>query len=68
MERQRSDWSRTTSFIEAEVALSERVIDAVNNIGIPAACGFNNNEFRLGLDLRRDLPPVIYAIKPSTSG
>ena len=68
MERQRSDWSRTTSFIEAEVALSERVIAVANNIGIPAACGLNNSEFRLGLDLRRDLPPVIYAIKPSTPG
>ena len=26
MERQRDDWSRTTSFIEAEIALSERLI------------------------------------------
>ena len=68
MERQRSDWSRTTSFIEAEVALSERVIAVASNIAIPAACGFNDSQFRLGLDLRRDLPPVIYAIQPSTTG
>ena len=68
MERQRSDWSRTTSFIEAEVALSERVIDVASNIAIPSACGFNDSQFRLGLDLRRDLPPVIYAIKATTTG
>lgn len=68
MERQRSDWSRTTTFIEAEVALSERVIADASKIAIPAACGFSNNDYRLGLDLRRDLPPVIYAIKPSTTG
>lgn len=68
MERQRSDWSRTTTFIEAEVALSERVLTDINKIAIPAACGFDDDEFRLGLDLRRDLKPVIYAIKPSTPG
>jgi len=63
MERQRSDWSRTTTFIEAEVALSERVIGAASNIAIPTACGFSDSQFRLGLDLRRDLPPVVYAIR-----
>jgi prepilin-type N-terminal cleavage/methylation domain-containing protein len=68
MERQRSDWSRTTTFIEAEVALSERVITDASKIAIPTACGFSGNDYRLGLDLRRDLPPVIYAIKPSTTG
>ena len=68
MERQRSDWSRTTTFIEAEVALSERVIGAASNIAIPTACGFSDSQFRLGLDLRRDLPPVVYAIRPSTTG
>ena len=68
MERQRSDWARTTGFIEAEVALSERVIANAANIEIPAACGFSSDAFRLGLDLRRDLPPVIYAVRPSSEG
>lgn len=68
LERQRSDWARTSGFIEAEVALSERVITDASKLNIPAACGFTNAEFRLGLDLRRDLPPVIYAVLPSTSG
>jgi hypothetical protein len=68
MERQRSDWARTSGFIEADVALSERVIDQAANIAIPASCGIRSDEFRLGLDLRRDLPPVIYAVRPSTEG
>jgi prepilin-type N-terminal cleavage/methylation domain-containing protein len=68
MERQRSDWSRTTTFIEAEVALSERVITDASKIAIPTACEFSDGDYRLGLDLRRDLPPVIYAIKESTPG
>ena len=68
MERQRSDWARTTGFIEAEVALSERVIANAANIANPAACGFSTSEFRLALDLRRDLPAVIYAVRPSTAG
>lgn len=67
MERQRSDWSRTTGFLEAEIALSERVLDDETKIATPKSCGFNTGEFRLGLDLRRDLPPVIYAVRPSTS-
>lgn len=68
LERQRSDWARTTGFIEADVALSERVIADAANIAIPSSCGISSDEFRLGLDLRRDLPPVIYAVRPSTAG
>lgn len=68
MERQRSDWARTTTFLEAEIALSEKVSSSEGAIAIPNACGFSSGQFRLGLDLRRDLPPVIYAVKPSTSG
>lgn len=68
MERQRSDWARTTTFLEAEIALSERVTSTESALAIPSACGFQSGQFRLGLDLRRDLPPVIYAVKPSTTG
>jgi prepilin-type N-terminal cleavage/methylation domain-containing protein len=68
MERQRSDWTRTTTFLEAEIALSERVLSTASAISIPSTCGFQNSQFRLGLDLRRDLPPVVYAVKPSTTG
>ena len=65
MARQRNDWARTTKFIEAEVALSEKVY--VHNepftgdlsVAIPSECSLADTEVRLQLDLRRDLPPVI---------
>ena len=71
MERQRNDWSRTTSFIEAEIALSERLINKSSNVLIPSKCTINTtttpSEFRLAIDMRRDLPLVIYAVKASSS-
>ena len=74
LERQRSDWSRTTNFLEAEVALSERVfvpdLTATNPlpVAVPSVCNLSTSEVRLELDLRRDLPPVIYGIKASSNG
>ena len=71
MERQRNDWSRATSFIEAEIALSERLINNSGNVLIPSGCPIDTagtpSEFRLAIDMRRDLPLVIYAVKASTS-
>lgn len=74
MARQRNDWARTSNFIEAEVALSEKVY--VHNepftgdlsVAIPSECSLADTEVRLQLDLRRDLPPVIYSVKASTNG
>ena len=74
LERQRSDWSRTTNFLEAEVALSERVfvpdLGAANPlpVAVPRDCNLSTSEVRLELDLRRDLPPVIYGVKASGNG
>ncbi|MFL2514952.1 MAG: hypothetical protein ACJ0GX_00020 [Parasynechococcus sp.] len=68
MERQRNDWARTTHFIESEIALSERLIKNIDNIIVPSVCDIaeDENEFRLAIDMRRDLPIVIYAVKQST--
>ena len=74
IEQQRNNWTRTTNFIEAEVALSEKVYahDAPFNgdlaITAPSECNLSNTEARLQLDLRRDLPPVIYSVKESAEG
>ena len=65
MERQRNDWSRTTHFIESEIALSERLIRSIDNIILPSSCEISGSEFRLAIDMRRDLPIVIYAVKKS---
>ena len=67
MERQRNDWSRTTHFIESEIALSERLIRSIDNIILPSSCEISGSEFRLAIDMRRDLPIVIYAVKESDS-
>lgn len=74
LERQRSDWARTTSFFEAEIALSEKVFaqappfSSTLPVAVPNACSFSDTEVRMELDLRRDLPPIIYAIKESSPG
>ena len=70
LERQRSDWARTTQFIESEIALSERLIDDDSNINIPSGCNISTtspDEFRFAIDLQRNLPLIIYAVKASTS-
>ena len=74
MEQQRNDWARTTNFIEAEVALSEKVYAHKSpftgnlTISAPTECNLSDQEARLLLDLRRDLPPIIYSVKKSTDG
>ena len=68
LERQRSDWNRTASFLEAEIALSQRVFDDPNQITIPANCNISDSEFRLGLDQFRVLDPVIFGVKASGNG
>jgi len=74
LEQQKSDWLRTTGFIEAEVALSENVyaneapFTSTLAIAVPNECNISSSNVRLQLDLRRDLPPVIYAVESSTSG
>ena len=70
LERQRSDWARTTQFIESEIALSERIISESSNINIPAGCAIStgySGEFRLAIDVQKNLPLIIYAVKTSTS-
>ena len=77
MERQRENWARAATFIEAEIALSERVFDLKTNssaLSIPSECStllgstIENNQLRLGLDQSRLLRPTIYFIKASDNG
>ena len=68
LERQRSDWNRTASFLEAEIALSQRVFDDPSQITIPANCNISETEFRLGLDQSRTLAPVIFGVRASATG
>ena len=63
-QRLRSDWSRTSHFIESEVALSERVITNASLLNL-AQCNptIAAAEFAFGLEVRRDLPPAIYFVR-----
>ena len=67
-ERLRSDWSRTSHFIESEIALSERVLTNPESINLnqctPAIDG--TTEFRFALEIRRDLPPAIYFVRTNS--
>ena len=45
LRRKREEWRLATNFIEAEVALAERVITNSEAINIPSECGISNSEF-----------------------
>ena len=74
LEQQRDNWNRTSSFIEADIALSERIFDLQTNpllLSIPDSCSSeisNNNQLRLGLEQSKVSTPVIYFVRPSTPG
>lgn len=63
MQRQRDDWARASSFIEAEIAMSGRILTDPASISIAPSCDLAPEEVKLALDLSRDLPPVIYAVR-----
>ena len=67
-QRLRTDWSRTSHFIESEVALSERVITDASLLNL-AQCttSISAAEFKFGLEVRRDLPPAIYFVKSNAA-
>ena len=67
-QRLRSDWNRTSHFIESEVALSERVITDASLLNL-AQCNpmISETEFKFGLEVRRDLPPAIYFVRDNAS-
>lgn len=69
LERQRADWSRSTFFLDAEVALSQAVISDAAGLAaltIPATCtGITKAQLRFALRLQPQLPLVLYAVKAS---
>jgi prepilin-type N-terminal cleavage/methylation domain-containing protein len=70
LERQRSDWSRSTFFLDAEVSLSQEVITAraaLDALPIPVACSvINQAQLRFALRMQPELPLVLYAVQPSS--
>jgi len=82
LEQQRENWARAASFIEADIALSEKIYKlqgTTNQLSIPEECDALNatdksnkiespNDMRLGLDQGKLITPVIYYVKPSIDG
>lgn len=64
LQRQREDWNRTTSFLESEIAMSGRILTNPAGVSIPPQCDLAPSELKLALDLSRDLPLVLYGIRP----
>ncbi|MHA3961041.1 prepilin-type N-terminal cleavage/methylation domain-containing protein [Synechococcus sp. LTW-G] len=64
LERLRNDWNRASHFIESEVALSERVLTSPGSVNLDQCSpSITADEFRFALEIRRDLPPVIYFVR-----
>ena len=77
LEQQRENWARAAAFIEADIALSERIFDLQTNpsaLTIPSACSSYidpdnpEEQLRLGLEQNKLLTPVIYFIRTSDTG
>ena len=69
VERTKQDWGRVSHFIEAEVALSERVITNSSNINLNQ-CNqtIQSGDFLFALEIRRDLPTALYYITNNQTG
>ena len=65
--RQRDDWNTATRFIQSEIAMSSRIITDAASISIPSSCSLTSSEFKLALDLPRNVPLVIYGVKKLSS-
>jgi prepilin-type N-terminal cleavage/methylation domain-containing protein len=68
LERQRSDWSRSTFFMDAEVALSQEVFTGADlqALSLPSACsGISPANLKFALRIRPDLPLVFYGLENS---
>lgn len=65
LEDVRTQWNNAISFISSEMAFSERIFTSSSQINIPSVCNFSSSEVRFALDIRKDLPLAIYAVKPS---
>ena len=65
-QRQREDWNRAASFIEAEVALSESIVTDPNKINLAPNCkalfSDPSKQLRFALNIRQDLYQSVYGV------
>lgn len=65
LQRLRTDWDRTSNFIQSEVVMSQRVFTDPSTLNL-AQCSsptIKKTEFAFGLEFKRSLPPAIYFIR-----
>lgn len=65
LQRKRDDSNRATSFIESEIAMSERVLAPSSDLTVPTNCasyGVTKENTKLILDIDRQLPLILYAV------
>ena len=71
LQRQREDWIRTTSFIESEINLAEK-IEANYSGANTIVCGQNVDNLDVKMVIyfasQRNLDPALYYVKPSETG
>ena len=67
LQRQREDWRRASSFLEAELSLSTRILSNpsdLSSIIIGGNCGdLQHSELRLAIDIQRDAPLILYGVR-----
>ena len=72
LQRQREDWMRTTSFIESEINLAEKIEAPSNPESNRVACGktLSNRDVKMIIYFasQRNLDPAIYYVTSSESG
>ena len=65
-QRQREDWTRAASFIEAEVALSESIVTDPTKINLAPKCkalfSDPSKQLRFALNIRQDLYQSVYGV------
>jgi prepilin-type N-terminal cleavage/methylation domain-containing protein len=67
IEKLRASWAQATKFMETEINLSERIYTDLSSISLPPQCDPQGFQFKLALDLGRNLPLAIYGISSSPS-
>ena len=67
LQRQREDWRHASSFLEAELSLSTRILSNpsdLSSIIIGGNCGdLQHSELRLAIDIQRDAPLILYGVR-----
>ena len=66
LQRQREDWRRASSFLEAELSLSTRILSNTSDLSntiIGQDCDLQPSELRLAIDIQRDAPLILYGVR-----